>query len=140
MTFQLKPPRMFITQSTLKILKSFTVNSNVCLSYSTQAYSTAEKNQVLIRKDPKRAASTGANKAAAAAAAKDKLLKTITPIVDESVVNYQTASMLARKSNKAIEMPMETRLENLALEQSTTGSTKNVAQLLIQGLHNHDSK
>lgn len=112
-----------------------TKNQNKKIRNNSQEYSTDEKNQVLIRKDPKKVSS--GNKAAAAAA-KDKLLKTITPIVDDSVA-YQTPSTLARKSNKAIEMPMETRLENLAIEQSTT-NTKNVAQLLIQGLHNHDSK
>lgn len=100
-----------------------------------QEFSTAEKNQVLIRKDPKKEVASGR---AAAAAAKDKLLKTIAPVVDDTAA-YQTPATLARKSHKAIEMPMETRLENLALEQSTS-NTKNMAQLLVQGLHNHDSR
>lgn len=105
------------------------------MPFDSQEYNLAEKNQVLIRKDPKKSLASGVTKQAAAATAKDRVLKTITPVVDETA-EYQTASTLARKT-KPIEMPMETRLENLSLDQSQQ-STKNVAQLLVQGLHNHD--
>lgn len=50
---------------------------------------------------------------------------------------YQSPTMLSRKG-KAIEMPMETRLENMSLE-TAPNTTKNMAQLLVQGLHNLDS-
>lgn len=51
---------------------------------------------------------------------------------------YETPTMLPRKG-KAIEMPMETRLENMSLG-SAPHSTKNMAKLLVQGLHNLDAK
>lgn len=93
-----------------------------------------EKNQVLIRTDPKQT-TANISKQAAKETAKDRLLKTIAPIVDGNA-EYQTASTVARRI-KPIEMPMETRLENLTLDQSQK-TTKNVAQLLVQGLHNLD--
>lgn len=101
-----------------------------------QEFNIAEKNQVLIRKDPKKTqAGAGVTKQAAAATAKDRVLKTVAPVVDDTA-EYQTANTVGRKT-KPIEMPMETRLENLSLDQSKQ-ATKNVAQLLVQGLHNHD--
>ena len=62
-------------------------------------------------------------------------MKLITPIIDNSV-EFQTPTTLLRKA-KTIEMPMETRLENLTLGETTQ---KNVAQLLVQALHIHDAK
>lgn len=95
---------------------------------------------MLIRKDPTKAQNATAvigGKHAAAATAKDRVLKTIAPIVDGTAEYISGANSLQARRTKPIEMPMETRLENLSLDQSQQ-STKNVAQLLVQGLHNHD--
>lgn len=97
-----------------------------------QQYNTTERNQVMIRNDLK--------KVTAKSAANDerqKVLKTVTPIVDDSV-EYQTPQTLAKRT-KAIEIPMETRLENLSLGTGDKQLGKNVVQLLIQGLHNRDA-
>lgn len=69
--------------------------------------------------------------------ARQKVLKTVTPIVDDSV-DYQTPHILAKRT-KAIEIPMETRLENLSLGSADKQLGKNMVQLLIQGLHNRDA-
>lgn len=71
--------------------------------------------------------------------ARNKILKIVTPIIDENEVEYQSAHTMTRKL-KAVEIPMETRLENLSLSTDETKMGKNVVQLLIQGLHNKDIK
>lgn len=111
--------------------------SRALLQFEHIEYNLAEKNKVLIRKDPKKALSgSGLTRQAVAAGAKDRALKTVTPVIDETA-EYQTTSTVVGRKTKPIEMPMETRLENLSLDQ-TQQATKNVAQLLVQGLHNHD--
>lgn len=107
------------------------------LQFELIEYNTVEKNQVLIRQDPKKSV-TGSAQQKLAAARDKSLLKTVTPVVEAGSVEYQTATTLTRKA-KAIEMPMETRLENLSLGE-TPQTQRNVAQLLVQGLHNHDAK
>lgn len=111
--------------------------SRALLQFEHIEYTLAEKNQVLIRKDPTKVLSnSNLTRQAASASAKDRALKTVTPVVD-GTAEYQTASTVVARKTKPIEMPMETRLENLSLDQSQQ-ATKNVAQLLVQGLHNHD--
>lgn len=86
----------------------------------------------MIRADPKKAVIAQHK---LSTTAKDRALKIMTPVID-GTVEYQAPTTLSRKT-KSIEMPMETRLENLSLGK-TPDTTKNVAQLLVQGLHNHD--
>lgn len=93
----------------------------------------SEKRSVLIRSDVKKVSADTRKKLVTS-------MKTITPEVDASKVDYQTAiSTASRKGQKTVEIPMETRLENLTF--GTTGGTKqarNVSQLLVQALHSHD--
>lgn len=93
-----------------------------------------EKRQILIRSGLKSKQSE-ANKRSINA------LKTITPIINMDDVEFQTIDAVPRKGQKTIEMPLETRLENLTFD-STKSSEKqgrNIAQLLVQALHSHDA-
>lgn len=67
------------------------------------------------------------------------MLKTVTPIINENEVEYQSVHTITRKI-KSIEIPMETRLENLSLNTNDTNMGKNIVQLLMQALLNKDSR
>ncbi|XP_055531615.1 WD repeat-containing protein 43 [Wyeomyia smithii] len=74
----------------------------------------------------------------------DKLLKTKTPTVDNATAEFLNPVNASRKSLKTLEIPMEARLENLALASSDSSprgkeAQKNMAHLLIQGLHSKDA-
>lgn len=92
-----------------------------------------EKRTVLIRSDVKKSSIEAKKKTIAS-------FKSLTPEVDVSKVDYQTTvTTSARKGLKTVEIPMETRLENLTFGTSGSGKqAKNVSQLLIQALHSHD--
>lgn len=68
-------------------------------------------------------------------------LKTIAPIVNMEDVEFQSKQVVPRKGQKNIEIPMETRLENLTFDSlgQSNAVGRNVAQLLVQALHSHDS-
>lgn len=68
-------------------------------------------------------------------------LKTIAPIVNMEDVEFQTKQVVPRKGQKNIEIPMETRLENLTFDSlgQSNAVGRNVAQLLVQALHSRDS-
>lgn len=96
----------------------------------------SERRQVLIRSSGKSVPNDAAAKKRTTNA-----LKTIAPIVNLNDVEFQSKDVVPRKGQKNIEIPMETRLENLtfdALGQSSAVG-RNVAQLLVQALHSHDA-
>lgn len=97
----------------------------------------SERRQVLIR-------SSGSKSVSNDAAAKKRTtnaLKTIAPIVNLNDVEFQSKDVVPRKGQKNIELPMETRLENLTFDSLGQSSAvgRNVAQLLVQALHSHDA-
>lgn len=75
-------------------------------------------------------------------------LKTRTPTVDKTSVEFLNPVNAAagKKPLKTVEIPMEDRLENLALtgdggDMKSSGiSQKNMAHLLLQGLHSKDAE
>lgn len=67
---------------------------------------------------------------------KDGELKSKTPEVDSSNVEYLNPANASRKNVKKVEIPMEVRLENLSTPKS---SPKNMIHLLVQGLHSKDA-
>lgn len=69
----------------------------------------------------------------------DNLLKTLTPIVTNDV-EYHSSTIMPKKKMKQIQMPMETRLENLHLTNGEIPQAQSKVQLLIQALHSKDSK
>lgn len=94
-----------------------------------------ERRQILVRSSAKSSQSDTHKRTANA-------LKTITPIINMADVEFQTKDAApARKGQKTIEIPMETRLENLTFDstQSSDKQGRNIAQLLVQALHSHDA-
>uniref|UniRef100_A0A8D8HWA7 WD repeat-containing protein 43 n=1 Tax=Culex pipiens TaxID=7175 RepID=A0A8D8HWA7_CULPI len=74
-------------------------------------------------------------------------LKTRTPTVESASVEFLNPVNAGKKALKTVEIPMEDRLENLALTGDggdggkTSGiSQKNMAHLLLQGLHSKDAE
>ncbi|XP_058829714.1 WD repeat-containing protein 43 [Topomyia yanbarensis] len=72
-----------------------------------------------------------------------KNLKTKTPTVDSAAAEFLNPVNAGRKSLKTVEIPMEARLENLALTADSNAkaesSPKNMVHLLVQGLHSKDA-
>lgn len=72
----------------------------------------------------------------------EKDLKAKTPTVDKSVAEFLNPVNAGKKSLKTVEIPMEARLENLALSadgvSKSNASQKNMVHLLVQGLHSKD--
>lgn len=95
-----------------------------------------ERRQVLIRSGVKATPNDVAAKKRTTNA-----LKTIAPIVNMDDVEFQSKEVVPRKGQKNIEIPMETRLENLTFDSLGQSSAvgRNVAQLLVQALHSHDA-
>lgn len=89
----------------------------------------SERRQVLIRSSSK-SQSNDAKKRTT------NSLKTVVPIINMDDVEFQSKGVTPRKNQKNIEIPMETRLENLALDSS---GQRNIAQLLVQALHSRDA-
>lgn len=98
----------------------------------------SDRRQILTRSSSSKTKSTNdvAGKKRTANA-----LKTIAPIVNMEDVEFQTKQVVPRKGQKNIEIPMETRLENLTFDSlgQSKAVGRNVAQLLVQALHSHDS-
>ncbi|XP_058462607.1 WD repeat-containing protein 43 [Malaya genurostris] len=73
----------------------------------------------------------------------DDKMKSKTPAVVSAVAEFLNPANAGKKSLKTVEIPMEARLENLALtadvSSKSTFSPKNMAHLLIQGLHSKDA-
>lgn len=74
----------------------------------------------------------------------EKDLKAKVPTVDKAVAEYLNSVNAGRKSLKTVEIPMEARLENLALsadgDSRSKANQKNMVHLLIQGLHSKDAE
>lgn len=96
------------------------------------------RRQVLTRESVKKSLGESANARKRAAAAS----KTVTPIIDMNNVEIHSKGTPSRKGLKTTEIPMETRLENLAFDSISLSSSKqqgrNIAQLLVQALHRRD--
>ncbi|XP_055382427.1 WD repeat-containing protein 43 [Condylostylus longicornis] len=91
----------------------------------------AEHIQVLIRSQPKKPSKT--NKQATEAVS-----KTVIPKV--GTASYQTASTpIIRKKRDDVQIPLETRLQNLHVTNGEMPNAQSKVQLLIQALHSKDS-
>lgn len=97
----------------------------------------SDRRQVLTRNAFKSKQADFSDKTRAA-----QILKNVTPTIDLANVEFQSKDVVARKNKKSVEVPLETRLENLTFDSLTQDKTKqgrNVAQLLIQALHSRDT-
>lgn len=99
---------------------------------------TNEKRQVFIRADPKKSFANDTGSETKTKAGSN--LKTISPLIETAKVEYQTNVIASRKGQKIIEIPMETRLENLTFGSAADSKqARNIAQLLVQALHSHEA-
>lgn len=100
-----------------------------------------EKLQVLVRKDPKKLIKEKMGKGEGRS--KDLALKTLTPIINTQDVDYKSAVMVGKKEQKSVDMPMESRLQNLNLNATggkVVPQAQSKVQLLVQSLHSKDAK
>ncbi|XP_055855975.1 WD repeat-containing protein 43 [Episyrphus balteatus] len=95
----------------------------------------SEKLQVLVRTDPK---TNFSKKKSLQTHDYGSSLKTITPKIDRHV-DYNTGGMVSRKKLKPVEMPFESRLQNLNLNVGEKPEAQSKVQLLIQALHSKDA-
>jgi len=91
-----------------------------------------QKNTVLVRKDPMKLEVASKKKKNEADA-----LNLVTPITGSGVEILNTIT--ATKRHKAVEIPLETRLDNLAVGESRRPNAKRMTHQLIQGLHGNDA-
>lgn len=69
-----------------------------------------------------------------------QILNVVTPITENNVEYLNAVSATSSKKRvKDVEIPMETRLENLKIGDGGKPNAKNMAHLLVQGLHNKDA-
>lgn len=92
-----------------------------------------QKNTILVRKDPVKldVAKKKSDKS-------DCALNLVTPITDRNVEVLNIVSA-TRKAQKPVEMPLETRLDNLTVGEGKRPNAKKMTHQLIQGLHGHDA-
>lgn len=69
-----------------------------------------------------------------------KLHNVVVPVVEKGNVEYLNQVTASRKDLKPIDTPLQTRLENLSMGKAGDPQPKNMARLLIQGLHSKDKK
>ncbi|XP_014091928.3 WD repeat-containing protein 43 isoform X1 [Bactrocera oleae] len=100
-----------------------------------------EKLQVLIRTDPKTLYLMRGKLSKKDGKAGDAK-KTVTPIVNDADVEYTSSATVPKKKLKSVEMPMESRLQNLnlnAVAGSGAPQAQSKVQLLVQALHSKDN-
>ncbi|KAI8128960.1 hypothetical protein FF38_09843 [Lucilia cuprina] len=102
----------------------------------------SEKLQVLVRKDPKsllKAKMGGKGDKTSS----DAALKILTPIINNNDVDYKSALTVSKKKIKSLDMPMESRLQNLNLnapDGKVVPQSQSKVQLLVQSLHSKDAE
>ncbi|XP_063698857.1 WD repeat-containing protein 43 [Culicoides brevitarsis] len=90
------------------------------------------KENILIRQNPKKFKKQSELDA-------QKPHNTVVPIVEKGQVEYLNQVTASRKDLKPIDTPLATRLENLSMGKVGEPQPKNMARLLIQGLHSKDA-
>lgn len=91
-----------------------------------------QKNTILVRRDPIKIEVAKKKKN------KEDQLNVVTPIIDSKVEILNVISA-TRKAQKSVEIPLETRLDNLTVGESKRPNAKKMTHQLVQGLHGHDA-
>lgn len=92
----------------------------------------AQKNTILVRKDPVKLEVVKRKEGA------DNTLNVVTPITNKNV-EILNAISATRKHQKPVEIPLETRLDNLTVGESRRPNAKKMTRQLIQGLQGNDA-
>ncbi|XP_065367124.1 WD repeat-containing protein 43 isoform X2 [Calliphora vicina] len=101
----------------------------------------SEKMQVLVRKDPKKLLKQKMGKGDKTST--DAALKILSPIINSKDVDYKSAVTVSKKKLKSLDMPMESRLQNLNLNAAASKvvpQSQSKVQLLVQSLHSKDAE
>lgn len=91
------------------------------------------KENILVRQNPKKFKKQSDLDA-------QKPHNVVVPLVEKGNVEYLNQVTASRKDMKPIDTPLQTRLENLSIGKVGEPQPKNMARLLIQGLHSKDVK
>lgn len=92
-----------------------------------------QKNTILVRKDPVKIDVVKKKKDDP-----EQTLNLVTPITDRNVEILNVVSA-TRKAHKPVELPLETRLDNLTVGEGRRPNAKKMTHQLIQGLHGNDA-
>jgi U3 small nucleolar RNA-associated protein 5 len=91
-----------------------------------------QKNTILVRRDPVKMEVVKKKKEAGDSN------NVVTPITDNKVEILNVVSA-TRKAQKPVELPLETRLDNLTVGESKRPNAKKMTHQLVQGLHGNDA-
>ena len=105
---------------------------NLLMKFELVSNQQEQKNTILVRCDPIK------TEAAKKKKNKDEQLNVVTPIIDSKVEILNVISA-TRKAQKSVEIPLETRLDNLTVGESKRPNAKKMTHQLVQGLHGHDA-
>lgn len=109
---------------------------DMLMKFETQPCTQEQTNVVIVRNDPMKF--EGSVKEKKKHQAVNEALNIMTPITDNSaeILNIISAK---KKSQKSVEIPLETRLDNLTVGSGKRPNAKKLTYQLIQGLHGSDA-
>jgi hypothetical protein len=107
---------------------------DMIMKFETQPSTQSQSNVVIVRKDPMKFEVKDKKKQQAI----DEALNLMRPITDGTaeILNVISAK---KKSQKSVEIPLETRLDNLTVGAGKRPNAKKLTYQLIQGLHGSDA-
>lgn len=106
---------------------------DMLMKFEMVANDQSQKNVILVRKDPLKITVAKKNKNEP-----EQSLNLVTPITGQDVEILNAVSA-KRKVHKPVEVPLETRLDNLTVGESKRPNAKKMTHQLVQGLHGHDA-
>lgn len=106
---------------------------DMLMKFEMVANEQSQKNVILVRKDPLKITVVKKNKNEP-----EQSLNLVTPIIGQTVEILNAVSA-KRKAHKPVEVPLETRLDNLTVGESKRPNAKKMTHQLVQGLHGHDA-
>lgn len=114
------------------------INENILIGYGDMlmqfeliSIQQPQKNNILVRKDPMKMMFKTVKE-------NGKVMNVVTPIISANV-EYLNVVSSSRKPLKPVEIPLETRIENLKVADGKRPNAKKLTQQLIQGLHSSDA-
>lgn len=106
---------------------------DILMKFEMQSCEQTQPNVVIVRKDPMKFEGIAKKKQTAL----DESQNLLTPItVGTEILNVMSAR---KKSQKSVEIPLETRLDNLTVGAGKRPNAKKLTYQLIQGLHGSDA-
>ncbi|CRK87870.1 CLUMA_CG001657, isoform A [Clunio marinus] len=107
---------------------------DMIMKFETISSKQSDKSVILVRKDPMKMDVKKKNKKGEL----DEDLNTVTPLTDKNAEILSSVSA-TKRVQKPVELPLETRLDNLAGGESKRPNAKKMTHQLIQGLQARDA-